>query len=219
MEKFIAKLVKDFEDRKVSRRQLILTLNAAAATLAAGEQAANAAPPSGFKTIAVNHISYNCPDYTIARDFYQHLMGMSVVGDSGRQCLMPFGNAGTHFLPRGYPAAPSNYTPSGTVAPLPQQRGNRGGGGAGAAGGRGPAAAQGQAAQPKNEVVINHIAYTCTNWNKARVKSILEAWGLYPTEDGDSFHVQDPFGYNLQISGPGMTPFPDTTTKANGGGE
>ena len=39
------------------------------------------------------------------------------------------------------------------------------------------------------------------------MKSILESWGLYPTEDGDSYHVRDPFGYNLQISGPGMAPY------------
>ena len=32
MEKFIAKLVKDFEDKKVSRRQLIHTIQVAAAT-------------------------------------------------------------------------------------------------------------------------------------------------------------------------------------------
>src|SRR5215831_16878492 len=116
MEKFIARLVKDFEDKKVSRRQLIHTIQVAAATFAAGEQAANAAPAgNSFKTINVNHISYSCPDYTIARDFYQHLMGMGVTQDSGRQCLMPFGQAGTHLLPRGYPAPPQNYTVSGTV--------------------------------------------------------------------------------------------------------
>ena len=113
MEKFIAKLVKDFEDKKVSRRQLIHTIQVAAATFAAGEQAANAAPAgNSFKTINVNHISYSCPDYTIARDFYQHLMGMGVTQDSGRQCYMPFGpkegeGPGTFLLPRGYPQAPT----------------------------------------------------------------------------------------------------------------
>ncbi len=143
MDKFIAKLFKDFEDGKMSGRQLIQTIKVAAITFAAGETAANAAPSStGFKTIAVNHISYSCPDYSIARDFYQHLMGMSVVQDSGRQCMMPFGAAGTHLLPRGYRASPDGYTTSGAITAPPAQRGNRGGGGgAAAAGGRGGAGA------------------------------------------------------------------------------
>ena len=202
MEKFIAKLIKDFEDKKLSRRQLVQTIKIAAATFAAGETAANAAPSTGFKTIAVNHISYSCPDYTIARDFYQHLMGMGVVQDSGRQCMMPFGDAGTHLLPRGIPQAPGNYTSSGTVTPPPPSSGA-------AAGGRGGAQGRGaQPAQPQQDppttANISHIAYTCRNWDKARAKTILESWGLYPTEDGDSYHVRDPFGYDLQITGPGM---------------
>src|SRR5215470_5107489 len=132
MDKFIAKLVKQFEDRKLSRRQLVQTIKTAAITFAAGEGAAHAAPANGFKTIAVNHISYTCPDYTLARDFYQHLMGMGVVNDSGRQCLMPFGdsarvNAGTHLLPRGYPQPPNNYNVSGAVTSAPAQRGQRAG--------------------------------------------------------------------------------------------
>ncbi len=219
MDKFIARLVKEFEDKKLSRRQLVQTIKTAAITFAAGETAAHAAPANSFKTIAVNHISYTCPDYTIARDFYQHLMGMGVVNDNGRQCLMPFGasasvNAGTHLLPRGYPAAPNNYTPSGTImapsAPRGQGAGNAAAANAatGAArGGRGGNAANGQQQRPQPTARIDHIAFTCKNWDKARVKSILEAWGLYPTEDGDSYHVRDPFGYNLQISGPGMAPY------------
>src|SRR5215467_13045272 len=135
MDKFIAKLLRDFEDKKLSRRQLVHTIKVAAATYAAGESAAHAAAANNsFKTIAVNHISYRCPDYTIARDFYQHLMGMGVVQDSGRQCLMPFGQAGTHMLPRGYPTPPQNYTVSGTVSAPAAQRGQRGPGDAGARG-------------------------------------------------------------------------------------
>src|SRR5215831_5905903 len=142
MEKFIAKLVKDFEDKRVSRRQLIHTIQVAAATFAAGEQAANAAPAANsFKTINVNHISYSCPDYTIARDFYQHLMGMGVTQDSGRQCYMPFGpkegeGPGTFLLPRGYPQPPASYTLSGAVSAPRPARGGAAEGDA-AAGGRG----------------------------------------------------------------------------------
>ena len=33
----------------------------------------------------------------------------------------------------------------------------------------------------------------------------------------DQWNVRDPFGFNLQISGPGMTGFPDTNSRNNGG--
>ena len=230
MEKFIARLVKDFEDKKVSRRQLIHTLQVAAATFAVGEQAANAAPASGFKTINVNHISYSCPDYTIARDFYQHLMGMGVTQDNGQQCYMPFGpnegtGPGTFLLPRGYPQAPANYTYSAAVSAARPPRG--GAAAAAAAGERGARGARGdgqQQAPPRPAVTIDHIAYTMKNWDKARVKAVLESWGLFPTEDQDSFHVRDPFGYDLQISGPGMFPYepprqPATSGPRGGGNE
>jgi catechol 2,3-dioxygenase-like lactoylglutathione lyase family enzyme len=225
MDKFIAKVLKEYEDGKVDRRQLIQTIKVAAATFAAGEEAANAAAGSkGFKTINVNHISYSCPDYTIARDFYQHLMGMGVNGDNGRQCYMPFGpvlgkGPDTFLLPRGVPAPPQGYTRSGVVSAPPAPRSGNGGAAAtagAAAGGRG---ARGAASAPRPErpvdnVTIDHIAYTVKNWDKARVKAILESWGLFPTEDSDSFHVRDPFGYNLQISGPGMFPYEEPRAAA-----
>jgi catechol 2,3-dioxygenase-like lactoylglutathione lyase family enzyme len=238
MDKFIAKLVKDFEDKKVSRRQLIHTIQVAAATFAAGEQAANAAPADkGFKTINVNHISYSCPDYTIARDFYQHLMGMGVTQDNGQQCYMPFGpnegaGPGTFLLPRGYPQPPATYTLSGAVSAPRAARGGtaegdtaagaRGGrgaaGGAGSgAGGNGAARGDAQQAPQRPQVTIDHIAYTMKNWDKTRVKAILESWGLYPTEDQDSYHVRDPFGYDLQISGPGMYPWEPPRQPATNG--
>lgn len=57
MEHLIAKLLKDFEDGRMTRRQLIqsLALSAAAASAAT---AAPIAEGKGFKALAVNHISY-----------------------------------------------------------------------------------------------------------------------------------------------------------------
>jgi len=219
MDKFIARLLKDYEDKKLSRRQLVQTIKIAAATWAGGEAAANAAPSSGFKTIAVNHISYECPDYTIARDFYQHLMGMGVVLDDGQQCVMPFGysanlNAGTHLIPRGNLQPPAQYTASGTVSPTAQRATATPGPRSSVNSARGGQV--GQQRRPPSQARIDHIALTCKNWDRARVKSILESWGLFPIEDGDSFHVRDPFGFNLQISGPGMTGFPETNQRTPG---
>jgi catechol 2,3-dioxygenase-like lactoylglutathione lyase family enzyme len=54
---------------------------------------------------------------------------------------------------------------------------------------------------------IDHIAYTIENWDKNAVKSELVRRGLDPRPDTDnSFHIKDPNGYDLQISGKGMKP-------------
>lgn len=56
---------------------------------------------------------------------------------------------------------------------------------------------------------VDHIAYTIENWDKEAVKAELERRGLAPREDTEnSFHVKDPDGFDLQISGKGMTPAP-----------
>ncbi|PYR26003.1 MAG: hypothetical protein DMF92_19355, partial [Acidobacteria bacterium] len=70
MERFVANLVKDFETGKVDRRQFCETLALAATVYAAGASAASAAPARGFTMLGINHISYNCPDYAKARDWY-----------------------------------------------------------------------------------------------------------------------------------------------------
>ena len=84
MERFIADLVKRFEDGKITRRQFCETVALAATVYAAGESAANAAPTQGFKMIAINHISYACPDYRKARDFYTSVLGMENAKDDGK---------------------------------------------------------------------------------------------------------------------------------------
>ncbi len=70
MERFIEKLIGQFENGEIGRREFVQTVGIAAAVYAAGGAEANAAPASGFTGIGVNHISYSCPDYTKARDFY-----------------------------------------------------------------------------------------------------------------------------------------------------
>jgi catechol 2,3-dioxygenase-like lactoylglutathione lyase family enzyme len=55
--------------------------------------------------------------------------------------------------------------------------------------------------------LIDHIAYTIDNWDKNAVKAELERRGLDPHPDTDnSFHIKDPNGFDLQISGPEMKP-------------
>jgi catechol 2,3-dioxygenase-like lactoylglutathione lyase family enzyme len=52
---------------------------------------------------------------------------------------------------------------------------------------------------------VDHIAYTIEDWDKEKVKAELEKRGLSPRPDtDDSFHVRDPDGFDLQISGKNM---------------
>jgi catechol 2,3-dioxygenase-like lactoylglutathione lyase family enzyme len=94
MEQTIARLVEDFEQGRMSRRQLIQSLTVAvAAMVSVGAKPAAAAEGTGFKAVAVNHISYQCADYAKTRDFYADLLGMQPHGDDGTQCYMRFGES------------------------------------------------------------------------------------------------------------------------------
>ncbi len=206
MESFISRTLKDLEDGKMSRRQWIETIAVAAAVFGAGEEAANAATPSAFKTIAVNHISYSCPDYTKARDFYSTLMGMENLTerDNGTQAYLAFGprDGGSWLLPRGFTDT-SKPNPL-AAAPRGQAAGN--------AGARGIAPAATTPQDPPVKAVIDHLAFTIANFDKEKTLAILKDWGLkhvngVPRPDGDSYHVWDPFGYDLQISGNGMSAY------------
>jgi len=54
---------------------------------------------------------------------------------------------------------------------------------------------------------IDHIAYTIDNWDKNAVEAELKRRGLNPKPDTEnSFHVEDPNGFDLQISGKEMKP-------------
>ena len=53
--------------------------------------------------------------------------------------------------------------------------------------------------------LVDHIAYTIDNWDKTVVEAELKRRGLEPRPDTDnSFHVKDPDGFDLQISGKDM---------------
>ena len=93
MEQIITKLVQEFEQGKMTRRQLIkgLTIAATAAT-ALPASAAPAADGYVAKATAFNHVSYQVKDYKKCRDFYAGLFGMKVSMDDGMQCRLSFGD-------------------------------------------------------------------------------------------------------------------------------
>lgn len=159
MEAILSKMVRDFEDGRLSRRELVKSLALVAAFVPASRAAAG-----GFQTLSLDHISYQVADYRKTRDFYTDLMGMRVQSDNGTsQAALEFGES------------------------LLIARNRR---------------------EPASEARVDHIAYKISDWDTATVKAELERRGLTPRLDkgGDtpnyvSFHIADPDGFDLQISG------------------
>jgi len=193
MEAFVAQMLEKFEKGKLSRRKLIETIAVAATTVYGGAKATTsvgAAAANGrgsFRTLLVNHISYSCPDYRKPRDFYTDLMGVDLVekSDNGKQAVLAFGPKGSTPLnsPYGIPVT-HVYVRNGLGV-------------------------MGLSDAPKNVgAVVNHIAYTIADWDQKKVLEELRKRGLNPREDTpNSYHVMDPDGYDLQISGIKMSAF------------
>lgn len=173
METIIAKLLGDFENGKMNRRQLIQSLALAATAASAASAGVSPVPAgAGFKTIALDHISFSVVDYKRTRDFYADLMGMAVTDDNRTsQCTLHIGDQGD------------------IIARNHNQR-------------------QGQPVDPNPKPNVGHIAYKIADWDTNKVKAELERRGLKPRPDTGggnsgyaSFHVSDPDGFDLQISG------------------
>jgi catechol 2,3-dioxygenase-like lactoylglutathione lyase family enzyme len=189
MEGMISKLLQDYEDGRMSRRELIrnLAFTAAAAAGTATVSAQNPAPaqppipPSTakWKTVWVDHISYQVADFRKSAEFYVDLMGWEVKSLAATQCTLEMGTAGGIIIRNGpRPQTPATGTP--------------------------PAAPAAPARAPITGV-INHISFGVEPWDTEAVKAELERRGLTPRPDmvGDnfkSFHVKDPDGWDLQIS-------------------
>jgi catechol 2,3-dioxygenase-like lactoylglutathione lyase family enzyme len=195
MEQIITKLLRDFEDGFLNRRQLIQSLGLAFTAALGGANAQTpagkpaGAPDSPFKAVELDHISYQVNDYRVTRDFYADLMGMEVKNDNAKtQCELYFGNsmllARNHFRPRAAEGAES--TPPAAAAPA-------------------------RTGRPAPTSLVDHIAYRIYNWDTDQVREELMrrkllAENVKPDTGGgipgySSFHVSDPDGFNLQISG------------------
>jgi catechol 2,3-dioxygenase-like lactoylglutathione lyase family enzyme len=188
METLIAGLLKQFEDGRLTRRQLIesLALAAAAAAPAAAAQSGSAAsgiPPSTgpapWKTVWLDHISYAVTDYKKSTAFYRDLMGWEIRNENAaqNQCTLKIGDIGEIIIR-------NNRRPAAQAA---------------------PSATPGQSDRPPVTGVINHVSWGVQPWDTDKVKAELERRGLNPRPDmvGDnfkSFHVLDPDGWDLQIS-------------------
>jgi len=214
METVIAGLLKDFEDGRMTRRQLIQSLALVAAgavpgtaALAQGGAQRPPAPPipqafepTGWKTVWLDHISYAVSDYRRSTAFYRDLMGWTVRNDNGtNQATLNINGMGGIIIRNrrapadGQPPSPAASASQGTPASPT------------AASAAQPAATGSGSTRPPLTGVINHISWGVQPWDTDKVKSELEKRGLKPRPDmvGENFkswHVTDPDGWDLQIS-------------------
>jgi len=201
MESVVAALLRDFESGKLTRRQLVQTLalmavgSPVAAAVAQSAAASPAKPESGtpWKTVFLDHISFQVSDYKRSTDFYTDLMGWKVLNDTGTQAAIDInGIGGIIIRNRRRPAdagagtRPDSASGAGSVAVA-------------------------QPSRPPVTAVVDHISWGIEPWDTETVRGELLKRGLTPREDTGnrgsmetspfkSFHVKDPDGWDLQIS-------------------
>lgn len=170
----------------ISRRLFLQSLTAATiATPVFGQQPAPRdttplVPPfeaTGWKTVWLDHLNYQCVDYKKAAAFYATLMGWKVRSDDGRQALLDIGDNSGGILIRG-----------GLSAPPPAAITDAGLG----------------VSRPPVRAVFDGFAWGISPWDTDTVKRELEKRGLKPVADhhGDyqSFRVKDPDGFDVAVT-------------------
>jgi len=180
MEGFVATKLDEFDRGKISRRHLIESLTLAATTAYATGGAKAEGP--ALKVALVNHISYSCPNFRQAGDWYSKVFNLDQVGLKDTEVTLPFGKMGE--LPYNVTAkdVPVTFIIARSIN-RPQNPNTAG--------------------RPKPEAVIDHIGYTVADFDREHAKAELIAMGVKNVRDGGlySLHMDDPFGYDVQISG------------------
>jgi catechol 2,3-dioxygenase-like lactoylglutathione lyase family enzyme len=183
MEGFVAHKLAEFERGKISRRRLIETLTLAATTAYAADRAGAAEQP-GLKAALINHISYTCPNYRQAADWYSKVFNLDQIGARDRDVALPFGKKGE----QPYNVAAKDVPLTHLIFRTRDLN---------------PAPAAGEAPRPKVQAVIDHVAYTVADFDREKAKAELKSLGVENVRDGGlySLHMTDPFGYDVQVSG------------------
>ena len=178
----------------ISRRQLLAALAALPAVpvhvlgqdapVGRGQQPRDTTPlvppfePTGWKTVWLDHLNYQCVDYRKAAAFYATLMGWKVRSDDGKQALLDIGENSGGIVIRGGLAAPPPTAI--TDAGLGTNR-------------------------PKVQAVYDGFAWGIEPWDTDAVKAALEKRGLNPTADHHgsdyrAFRVKDPDGFEVAVT-------------------
>ena len=138
MDSSIDRLLSEFDRGAMSRRELLRALGLAAVAMPAmswaqaGDGTAargrgNRAPgdtthvpapfePTGWTTVWLDHISYQCQDYKKAAAFYAAVMGWTLRGDDGSKAVMDAGDVGGVIMTNGFvpPPPPDRKSTSAT---------------------------------------------------------------------------------------------------------
>ncbi len=187
---FAATKLNAFEQGRISRRQLIETLTLAATTMAVASNA-QAAGQVGVTAAGINHVSYTCPDFKKAADWYSKVFNLDQVGLKANEVTLPFGKKGEK--PYGVTA---NDVPLTFIIARTRDLN--------------APAANGQA-RPKATNVVNHMAYTVADFDSARVQAELKALGVENIRAAgpNAIHMNDAFGYDVEICGLGNSALTD----------
>src|SRR5262245_44611481 len=134
--------------------------------------------PTGWKTVWLDHLNYQCVDYKKAAAFYATLMGWKVRSDDGKQAVLDIGENSGGIVIRG-----------GMTGPPPAAITDAGLG----------------VNRPPINAVFDGFAWGIEPWDEGNVKAALEARGLRPVADNAgadyrSFRVKDPDGFDLAVT-------------------
>jgi hypothetical protein len=113
------------------------------------------------------------------------VFNLEQVGPTARDVALPFGKKGEQ--PYGVAAKDVPLTHLIIRTPNPNAPPPRGG----------------DRPRPAPQAVIDHISYTIADFNRDRAKAALTAMGVKNLREAGrySLHMDDPFGYDVQISG------------------
>ena len=134
--------------------------------------------PTGWKTVWLDHLNYQCVDYKKAAAFYATLMGWKVRSDDGKQAVLDIGeNSGGIIIRGGLTAPPPAAITDASLG----------------------------ANRPKIEAVFDGFAWGIEPWDTDKVKAELDKRGLKPIADHrgseyKAFRVKDPDGFDLAIT-------------------
>jgi catechol 2,3-dioxygenase-like lactoylglutathione lyase family enzyme len=184
MEGFVAQKLNEFETGKLSRRRLIETLTLAATTAYATDSA-KAQADMTLKAQLINHISYTCPDYKLAADWYSKVLNLDQIGANGHDVAMPFGKKGE----QPYNVTAKDVPLSHLIIRTPDRNA------------RPPAG--GERPRPTQQAVINYISFTVADFDRERARAELNALGVKNVRDAGprSLQMEDGAGYPIQICG------------------
>jgi len=147
--------------------------------------------PTGWKTVSLEHLTFDVADYRKEAAFYTALMGWTLRSDDGRQAVMDIGDWGSVIFKQ----VPEDAFPSRGQSNADETAGAGGRGGGRGRGGQ----------NPPLRAIVQSFCFGIDPWNAKTVESELKKRGLAPVaENGpngfESFRVKDPDGFGLQIS-------------------